>query len=120
VETLSSDSATVCLDSGERCVIATGGRTPGQSVQVSIRPEAIRIAAASPTPGAGIRATVEQVAYLGATVQYHIRTEKGLSMSVLAPKTGSRFDFGDSVVVSWDPADALVMSGTSVAVEDER
>ena len=126
VETLSPGGATVCLNSGDRCVIATGGRTPGQPVQVSVRPEAVRIGAADAASGAGaedgaagLRATVEQVAYLGATVQYHIRTEKGLAMSVLAPKAGPRFESGDSVAVSWDPADALVMGGEPVEVEDE-
>jgi spermidine/putrescine transport system ATP-binding protein len=129
VETLGPAGATVCLDSGDRCLIATGGHRPGEPVQVSIRPEAISIAAADAATGApgdagangaaGLRATVEQVAYLGSSVQSHVRTERGLSMSVLAPKVGPRFESGDSVTVSWAPVDALVMSGSPVELEDE-
>ncbi len=96
VESLGPDVATVCLDSGDRCVIGVGGRRPGQPVQVSIRPEAIRIAAVEAGNGAeaaagsagALLAQVEQVAYLGAAVQYHIRTEKGLALSVLAGRAG--------------------------------
>ena len=126
VEALGPGAATVCLDSGDRCVIAVGGARPGQLVQVSIRPEAIRIAAAadgaedSPGgPGAGLRAQVEQVAYLGPAIQYHIRTDKGLVMSVLASRAAGRFDAGDFVSVTWDPTDALVMGGPPVEKEDE-
>jgi hypothetical protein len=64
-------------------------------------------------------AKVEQVAYLGATVQYHIRTEKGLAMSVLAGRTGPRFESGDSVTLAWAPADALVMGEPPARLEDE-
>jgi spermidine/putrescine transport system ATP-binding protein len=119
VETLGPDVATVCLDSGDRCVIASGGRRSGQSVQVSIRPEAIEIAHVNGADaGARLRAEVEQVAYLGAAVQYHIRTERGLALSVLAAKSTQRFESGDSVVLSWDPSDALVLSDRSAEMEE--
>ena len=128
VESLGPEVATVCLDSGDRCVIASGGRRSGQPVQVSIRPESISITKAGGPDGAdtgaggtarALLARVEQVAYLGATVQYHIRTERGLAMSVLAGKTGPRFESGDSVAVAWTPSDALVMGDSSVEMEDE-
>jgi spermidine/putrescine transport system ATP-binding protein len=124
VETLGPDVATVCLDSGDRCVIAIGGRRPGQAVQVSIRPEAISIRAADGKDvpagnAAGLPARVEQVAYLGASVQYQIRTEKGLAMSVLAPKAGARFESGDTVTVTWAPGDALVLADAPIDLEDE-
>jgi spermidine/putrescine transport system ATP-binding protein len=130
VESLGPDVATVCLDSGDRCVIASGGRRSGQPVQVSIRPESISITKADgadraegsggavPAHG-GLLARVEQVAYLGATVQYHIRTERGLAMSVLAGKASPRFESGDFVTVTWAPADALVMGDSSAELEDE-
>ena len=119
VESLGSDVATVCLDSGDRCVIASGGRRSGQDVQVSIRPEAIQISPANGSDqGSRLRAEVEQVAYLGAAVQYHIRTERGLSLSVLAAKSKERFESGDSVLLSWAPSDALVLGDRSTAMEE--
>jgi spermidine/putrescine transport system ATP-binding protein len=120
VEALGPDVATVCLDSGDRCVIASGGRKPGQTVQVSIRPESIAIEArdgGSSRPGT-LAAQVEQVAYLGAAVQYQVRTAGGLGLSVLAGKADSRFTAGDSVVLAWTPADALVLGDRSGALED--
>jgi spermidine/putrescine transport system ATP-binding protein len=119
VETLGPDVATVCLDSGDRCVIASGGRQSGQTVQVSVRPEAIAIGAANGSEAdARLRAEVEQVAYLGAAVQYHIRTERGLALSVLAAKSTQRFESGDSVVLSWDPSDALVLGDRTPEMEE--
>ena len=47
VESLGPRRRDVCLDSGDRCVIASGGRRPGQTVHVSIRPESIEIAPAN-------------------------------------------------------------------------
>jgi spermidine/putrescine transport system ATP-binding protein len=118
VESLGPEVATVCLDSGDRCVIAPGGRTPGQAVQVSIRPEAIQIAPANGTESARLRAEIEQVAYLGAAVQYHIRTERGLALSVLAGRSSQRFESGDSVVLSWAPSDALVLGDRTAEMEE--
>ena len=121
VETVAADGAIVRLDSGDRCVIAPDGRREGQAVQLSIRPEAIGIARANgsaPDPRS-VRAQVEQVAYLGATVQYHIRTEGGLALSVLAGKAGPRFESGDSVALTWAPTDALVLGDRSAELEDE-
>ena len=119
IEALGTDGATVCLDSGDRCVIASGGRKPGQPVQVSIRPEAIEIGPANGAePASRLRAEVEQVAYLGAAVQYHIRTERGLPLSVLAGKTTQRFESGDSVVLSWNPSDALVLGDRTAEMEE--
>ncbi|HEY8238994.1 MAG TPA: ABC transporter ATP-binding protein [Candidatus Limnocylindrales bacterium] len=135
VEALRPDGALVRLDSGDTCRISSDGRTAGQPVQVSIRPESIELrpadrAAVEASDGAGggpeptaasgvMTAKVEQVAYLGATVQYHIRTEKGLAMSVLAGRTGPRFESGDSVTLAWAPADALVMGEPPARLEDE-
>jgi spermidine/putrescine transport system ATP-binding protein len=119
VESLGPDVATVCLNSGDRCVIASGGRRPGQTVHVSIRPEAIEIAPANGSqPDARLRAEIEQVAYLGAAVQYHIRTERGLALTVLAGKSSQRFESGDSVVLNWAPSDALVLGDRAAEMEE--
>jgi spermidine/putrescine transport system ATP-binding protein len=121
VEAVDADAAVIRLESGDRCAIAADGRAAGQSIQVSVRPEAITIAArngANGTDAGHMDAEVEQVAYLGAAVQYHVRTAGGLGLSVLAGKTGSRFASGDSVVLAWAPNDALVLGDRSGTVED--
>jgi spermidine/putrescine transport system ATP-binding protein len=123
VEALDRDAATVRLDSGDRCVVAPLGRHAGQAVQLSVRPESIVIhpganGSDSPSGNGRLRATVEQVAYLGAAVQYHLRTEGGLGLSVIAAKTGPRFESGDPVALAWTPSDALVLGEPSDEVED--
>ena len=122
VESVDADAALIRLDSGDRCVAAADGRQVGQAIQLSVRPEAIAIDARNGTGPNGadrrLHAEVEQVAYLGAAVQYQVRTEGGLGLSVLAGKTGSRYSSGDSVVLAWAPADALVLGDRSGTVED--
>jgi spermidine/putrescine transport system ATP-binding protein len=119
VEAVAADAAVIRLDSGDHCLVAADGRQTGQSIQLSVRPESITIGAGNGTNGSGrIAAEVEQVAYLGAAVQYHVRTLGGLAVSVLAGKTASRFESGDSVVVAWAPSDALVLGDRSGVVED--
>jgi len=123
IEGLDDAAATVRLDSGDRCLVAPVGQREGQAVQLSIRPESIVLH--HDNNGSGDRATdrrlhatVEQVAYLGATVQYHIRTEGGLGLSVLAGKSGPRFESGDSVALAWAPTDALVLGVGSADMEE--
>jgi spermidine/putrescine transport system ATP-binding protein len=119
VEAIDADAAVIRLESGDRCVAARAGRQAGQSIQLSVRPEAISIGPSNGANGAShLRAEVEQVAYLGAAVQYQVRTAGGLGLSVLAGKTGSRFSSGDSVVLAWAPTDALVLGDRSGTVED--
>ena len=59
-------------------------------------------------PGA-IEGRVEQSAYLGASVQYQVRSQGGALLSVITAKTGRRFVAGDDVEVGWSPNDALVV-----------
>jgi len=92
VESRSGDAATVRLGSGERCVVAGGGLAVGAPVELSIRPESVVL---RQTGGEGrtapaLAATVEQVAYLGGSVQYIVRTAGGLALTALTPKAGER------------------------------
>ncbi len=124
VERIDDDTATVLLDSGDRCLAPGLGRRAGQPIQLSVRPESIVIEATGGSPDGVDRRTrmaaiVDQVAYLGASVQYHVRTEGGLAMSVLAAKAGPRFESGDSVALTWAPTDSLVLGDRSAEVEDE-
>jgi len=131
VEAVDGAMARLRLGSGETCLVAANGQRAGAQVQVSLRPEAIEIAASTAVPGAAtpspdaaaapgaLAATIEQVAYLGAAVQYQVRTAGGLALSVLAGKGSPRFESGDSIQLTWKPADALTLGEPANDVEDE-
>ena len=120
VDKVDEDEAVVRLDSGDICRIVARGRRPGEVVQLSIRPESIAVHAdEGASNGRALLGTVEQVAYLGSAVQYHIRTDGGLGVSVLAAKVGPRFESGSSVALAWQPADALILGDRPADMEDE-
>ena len=95
----------------------------GRTVELSIRPESIVIRSANgraPDGPEPIHGEVEQVAYLGGNVQYHVRTRGGLSITALAPKTGQRLPVGSDVDVAWSPAEALVLAGRPDDQEEDN
>ncbi len=102
--------ATLRLDGGDSCRAADAqGLRVGEAIEISIRPETVSI----DVPRSGgigvIEGRVEQTAYLGASIQYHVRSKGGALLSVLAPKSGRRFVAGDDVEVNWSPESALVV-----------
>jgi spermidine/putrescine transport system ATP-binding protein len=128
-EVVSTDAgcAVVRLETGETCPVGRAGRTVGDSVDVSLRPEAISIRELDPEAGAAalgsagpwsLSAVVEQAAYLGASVQYQVRTDGGSAMTILAPKLGARLPVGSPVALSWPPDEALVLGDRPAAVEE--
>ena len=68
--------------------------------------------------GAWLRGHIEQSAYLGASVQYQIRSQGGALFSAVTPKTGRRFVAGDDVEIGWAADDALVVGGSAAAEEN--
>lgn len=121
IEALDGTTALLRLDTGEACTVSSNGRRVGAKVQVCLRPEAIALAAPSGATGGWptLDATVEQVAYLGAAVQYQVRTRGGVGLSVLAGKGGPRFETGDSIQMLWKPVDALILGEPANDVEAE-
>ena len=112
VESVDSDHAVVRLESRELCVVGRSDLVVGRGIELSIRPESVELrppggTSYSPSP---ISATVEQVAYLGGSVQYHLRSNGGLTITALSAKTGLRLPVGSAVNVSWPPAEALVLA----------
>ena len=122
------DCAMVRLESGETCPVGSSGRTVGDTVDISLRPEAISLrehdpeVASAPAPIASVpwslSAVIEQAAYLGASVQYQVRTDGGSAMTVLAPKVGARLPVGSPVALSWPPDEALVLGDRPAAMEE--
>ncbi len=123
VEEVEADAAVVRLDTGERCRIGATDRTTGQALNLSLRPEAIRIERRNGEvrdPVGWLAATVEQVAYLGNSVQYRVRTPGGLGILVLSDKRKTRFDRGDDVELAWAPSEALVLDEAVESKEEQR
>ncbi len=118
VESIDGSVAVIRLDGGDACRAVVDGLAAGDALEISIRPEAGTIAG----PGAGgpgsIEGRVEQAAYLGATVQYQVRSQGGALISIVTPKTGRRFVAGDDVEIGWSPGDALVVGGPAPSEED--
>ena len=121
IESVADAVAAVRLDGGDACQAFVGdGLSVGDSLEISVRPESVSIA----EPGAGgrgaIEGRIEQSAYLGASVQYQVRSQGGALLSVVAPKTGRRFVAGDDVEVGWSSRDALVVGSRPTPEEETR
>jgi spermidine/putrescine transport system ATP-binding protein len=122
IETVDGERAVVRLDGGEGCLARAGATTPGDAVDVAIRPEAIRLEPAEAGEGTdadtatnagaepALHGTVLQSAYLGTSISHQVRTAAGATLAVVVPRGRQRFDIGDAVTLRWDAADALVLS----------
>jgi spermidine/putrescine transport system ATP-binding protein len=131
VAAVADGDATIELVGGERCHAIAGTLAAGAAVDVSVRPEVVEIAGrdgdaagippAFPPgdgpPGGALDGTVEQVAYLGTSVSYIVRTQGGVPVAALAPRTVGRYPVGARVTVGWRRADALVLA--RAAAEEE-
>ena len=122
VESTDAGSALVRLEGGDACRVISPDLRTGRTVELSIRPESIvikRSNGSSPDGVGPVRAQVEQVAYMGGTVQYQVRTHGGLAITVLAPKTGERHAVGSDVDIAWPPNEALILASTTVEEETQ-
>jgi spermidine/putrescine transport system ATP-binding protein len=118
VESIDGTVALIRLDGGDAGrTLVVDGTAVGEALEISIRPESLSID--DPSKGApdAIQGRVEQSAYLGANVQYQVRSQGGALLSVVTPKSGRRFVAGDDVEVGWAAHDALVV-GFRPAMEE--
>jgi ABC-type Fe3+/spermidine/putrescine transport system ATPase subunit len=83
----------------------------GEGKTVAIRPERAQLAREKPGSGFARPATVLQVLYLGATLEYHLELENGERGLVEAPNHGgaSKFQAGERVWFSASPESCLEM-----------
>ena len=122
VESTDAGSALVRLEGGDACRVISPDLRTGRTDELSNRPESIvikRSNGSSPDGVGPVRAQVEQVAYMGGTVQYQVRTHGGLAITVLAPKTGERHAVGSDVDIAWPPNEALILASTTVEEETQ-
>ena len=120
VEALDDGAALVRLEGGDVCRIGRPGRSVGQVVDISLRPEAIAIGPAEDGAGAapGISATIQQSAYLGSAVQYLVRTTGGVVLTVLVSRSAERLPTAQVVRLRWPPDDALVLGDRPGGLEE--
>jgi spermidine/putrescine transport system ATP-binding protein len=130
IETVADGVATILLTSGERCQAAADGLGPGAVIELSVRPEAIRLGAA---PAAGstsgsvtgsaagpLTGRIAQSAYLGNFVSYQVATDGGLALTALIPKSSERMAVGTTVTLDWAAPDSLVVAGDQAAAASEE
>jgi putrescine transport system ATP-binding protein len=92
-----------------------GGKRPGESVWVAVRPERIELA----RPGTAgdlpnrLGGTIQDVAYLGDSCVYHVTLDTGKQLKVTAPSLGrwadQPFAREDRVDLGWRPGAGTVL-----------
>jgi spermidine/putrescine transport system ATP-binding protein len=127
VATIVDGAAIVELEAGCRCLVDAAGLTAGGGVELAVRPEALELlpvvlsgGAAPGAPRAGppcLRGTVEQSAYLGTSISYHVRTDGGRRIVASVPRGRARLTAGTPVEIRWQQQDALVLPGREVPGE---
>ena len=101
--------------------MASGTRL-GDTVAVVVRPETIimsRPGGEAEAPAAQVLAgQVLQSAYLGTSVSHRVQTDKGVTVTVVVPRSHERYASGDPVRIRWIPNDAKVLART-IAPQEE-
>ncbi|ONG51785.1 Fe3+/spermidine/putrescine ABC transporter ATP-binding protein [Pseudoroseomonas deserti] len=80
-----------------------GRATPGQSVQLALRPELIRLRPFGALPGEGpqLDGTVQLAAFLGAATRYEVKVAGDLVLKVAAPAGEPILPLGSRVTCHW-------------------
>jgi spermidine/putrescine transport system ATP-binding protein len=116
------DGTTAVLESAapESLVVSDAvqaGAAVGAPLDLTVRPEKIRITAQNPTPGwCALRGRVNEVVYLGTSTQYAVTTVDGTELSVFAQNASDSSDIaerGDDVWLSWRPEHSLALVGSA-------
>jgi spermidine/putrescine transport system ATP-binding protein len=111
VSTVDSNFAVIAYGPEDRVVIPVRGAAirPGQTVEVSVRPEKIELAKAlsalAPTVSV-LRGRVTEVVYLGTSTNYTVTTAAGVEIVVFDQNASSAEDVavrGDAVYLYWNP-----------------
>ncbi|MCJ7712612.1 MAG: ABC transporter ATP-binding protein [Chloroflexi bacterium] len=113
IESVEPGGVVIRLDGGERC-LAPSGMAAGTAIDLAIRPEAITIVPDDQSmqtdgPMSALRGRVLQSAYLGTSVSHQVRTDGGLVLSVVVPRSVERPAQGDRVRLVWELPDVLVI-----------
>ena len=93
---------------GERIIVPLRGIavTPGDQLELTVRPEKITLSAEPARLGCALRGTVSEVVYLGTSTSFTVATSAGADMVVFQQNSSSVGKMparGDEVWLSWDP-----------------
>ncbi len=112
VSTVSAGEAVIAPGEGERIVVRVGDRpiSPGDELEVTVRPEKIRIGRDAPGPsGCALRGTVTEVVYLGTATNFNITTSLGAEVVVFVQNASAAdqeaseaIGRGDDVWLTWE------------------
>jgi spermidine/putrescine transport system ATP-binding protein len=115
----SLEGTTAVLDTGpDESVIAHEanevGAAAGQALDVTIRPEKIRLTSDRPDAGwCTMRGRVHEVVYLGTSTQYTVQTKSGSELLVFVQNASDSSDIADrddEVWLSWRPEHSLALA----------
>ena len=70
-----------------------------------VRPEKLRLIAGE--AGGGLKVTIHQRIYQGATTMYMVQTDDGRRLTVVQPSEWPQLDVGQMARVSWNPGDQV-------------
>ncbi|CPR16851.1 ABC transporter ATP-binding protein [Brenneria goodwinii] len=118
VASISDAIAQVTLDSGlPVAVVAPAPVSPGQKVEVAVRPEALCLtpqASAVPEGSAVIPATVSHRIFLGEHIEFQLSHPKLGNLLVMVPRQAEKnlrnADVGSLLYVVWERATGLILS----------
>ncbi len=119
---------TIELVSGEKVRVPAGSIDGGQHrIRLGVRPEKIRIAAATPDSTANgdnaIEGTVRDATFVGVSNVYTVATRDGHVVTVYAQNLGTSTDRlpapGQTVTLMWHPEHTFVVSGREGGTEGE-
>ena len=85
----------------------------GGNVTIALRPEKINLSRGTPTGANQIAVTIEELGYLGSVTHVRVRTKSGIMLKVLLSnrrREEADFTWGDELVASFDPQDAIILS----------
>ncbi|MEU9886416.1 ABC transporter ATP-binding protein [Sphaerisporangium sp. NPDC051017] len=105
---VSGGTAVIRVAEGERVLVPVGGQTrEGGQVEVTVRPEKIRISREEPAADvSAVRGVVSEVVYLGTYNSYAVNLSSGAEFTVFeqnARDSSITAERGESVWLSWQP-----------------
>jgi spermidine/putrescine transport system ATP-binding protein len=118
VKTITDGRAVIATSADERIIVPARDDTkPGDEIEITVRPEKIRLSSAQPQQSdvCAVRGTVTEVVYLGTSTNYNITTSSGAEVVVFSQNAASSdnaVERGSSVWLSWDPEHSYAIGST--------
>src|SRR3954465_1132493 len=108
------DKGVMRVGEGERIVVPVeAGNRPGETLRAVVRPEHVRVeaaSAASPDGGSFLRGRIAEVVFLGMYTQFHVDTRAGRVVSHrMADEPLAALEPGTDVVLEWQAEDAALV-----------